>query len=106
VRRADENRRVTADAPTCHVHGRAGIAHVCRHLRSSLARNISVPEWLSYPLPTTLRDYVVLRVCKPCADHRSLPIPPRLLVEGEYDLEMLGTTPVCEACFAAGSAAP
>ncbi|HEY4058201.1 MAG TPA: hypothetical protein VGM39_16425 [Kofleriaceae bacterium] len=94
------------DSPTCHVHGRAGLAHVCRHIRTAIERATAVPEWLTFPLPRTLYDYAVVRVCPTCAEQFSLPVPARMLTELEVERLKTFTTPTCEACFAAGTSSP
>jgi hypothetical protein len=93
-------------APTCHVHGRAGIAHVCRHIRTAIERATSVPDWHTFQLPRTLYDYAVVRVCSTCVEQHLLPTPARMLTELELERLKPHTTPTCEACFAAGTSAP
>jgi hypothetical protein len=94
----------------CHMHGRAGLAHVCPHIRSAIQTRAVVPNWLSYPFAKPLHDYVVLRLCSTCAEEQRLPTPPRMLREGEVDIEqllvLLDADPMCEACFAARSSSP
>lgn len=90
----------------CHLHGRAGLAHVCPHIRSAIETRSAVPNWLTYPLPKPLDEYVVLRLCAACADEQQLPRPPRMLREGEIDVEQLDAQPMCEACFAASASSP
>lgn len=90
----------------CHLHGRAGLAHVCPHIRSAIETRAVIPNWLSYPLAKPLHEYVVLRVCSSCAEERDLPQPARMLRDGEIDMEQLDAEPMCEACFAARSSSP
>jgi hypothetical protein len=90
----------------CHLHGRAGQAHVCPHIRSAIEMRAVIPNWLSYPLPKPLHEYIVLRLCSICAEEQHLPRPPRMLRDGEIDMEQLDAEPMCEACFAARASSP
>lgn len=65
-----------------------------------------IPNWLSYPLAKPLHEYVVLRLCSVCADEQQLPTPPRMLREGEIDMEQFAADAMCEACFAARASSP
>lgn len=71
-----------------------------------MERATAVPEWQTFPLPRTLYDYAVVRVCGTCAEQFSLPTPARMLTELEVERLKTYTTPTCEACFAAGTSAP
>jgi hypothetical protein len=85
-------------ATLCHVHGRAGVGHVCSHIRAALDRRATLPAWTSYTLPHP-PDYVVVRMCDACVALRSLPVPGRMLADDDIVLDQLGTDPYCEACF-------
>lgn len=92
--------------PLCHLHGRAGLAHVCPHIRGAIDTRSQVPNWLSYPLAKPLHEYVVLRLCAACAEEQQLPTPPRMLRDGEVDMEQIDASAMCEACFAATASSP
>lgn len=91
---------------TCHLHGDAGIARVCSHIRDAIKTHAMVPAWSSYPWSKALHAYVVLRFCTSCVERLELPVPARTLGEHEVELEDLGTEAICEACFAAAASAP
>ena len=92
-------------ARECHVHGRAGVAFVCSHIRDALATNTAIPAWSTYPW-RKIDEYVVLRMCAACVTQQRLPVPPRSLDVDQHDLDALGTEAICEACFAARASAP
>lgn len=91
---------------SCHLHGWAGLAHVCPHIRNAIETRTQIPNWLSYPLAKPLHEYVVLRLCATCAAEQALPDPARMLRDGEIDMEQLDADPMCEACFAARASSP
>ncbi len=93
-------------ATVCHLHGRAGLAYVCPHIRNAIETRTQIPNWLSYPFAKPLHEYVVLRLCSICAEGQRLPTPPRMLREGEVDMDQLDADPMCEACFAARASSP
>ena len=82
----------------CHVHGRAGVTHVCTHIRAALDAHSTLPAWSSYTLPHP-PDYVVVRMCETCVAQRKLPVPGRRLIDEDLVLDQLVTTPTCDACF-------
>lgn len=90
----------------CHIHGEAGLAHLCEHIHGAIEAKAPVPSWLSYPLATPLDEYIVLRVCVACATAAGLPVPARMLRDDEAALEQLDTEPSCEACFVANASSP
>lgn len=79
---------------------------MCPHIRSAIETRSLIPNWSSYPLAKPLHEYVVLRLCASCAEAQRLPTPPRMLRDGEIDMEQLDTEPMCEACFAAQASSP
>jgi len=82
----------------CHVHGRAGVAHTCRHIRAALDAHSTLPTWRSYTLPHP-PDHVVVRMCDACVTENNLPVPGRMLADDEVVLDQLRTDPYCDACF-------
>jgi len=89
----------------CHVHGRAGVAFVCSHIRDALATGTAIPTWSTYPW-RKIDDYVVLRMCATCVVQQRLPVPARSIDVDQLDLEKFVTEAICEACFAARASEP
>ena len=89
----------------CHVHGRAGVAVVCSHIRDALATGTAIPTWSTYPW-RKIDDYVVLRMCASCVVQQRLPVPARSIDIDQLDLEKFVTAAICEACFAARASEP